>query len=153
MRHLGGVLNIIVRPVKYRIWLSHFVDDRNDLFENHFPNIDSRANVSGEPMQQFVDALENICSLVWRIKSIATSIIDTSQVAGDSDPQHENTVCRRRGGVVIVGDAVHSFLQNTEQGICDLLEDVTVLLNVIYTLGAVASMDFVERGYEGARDE
>lgn len=91
--------------------------------------------------------------LISRVNSIAACIGNATQVTADSDPQQENTMCRRREGVVIVGDEAYSFPSDTGQGINAQLQDATLLMNLLDTFQVDASIDFDIRGYEAAQDE
>lgn len=137
-KHLNGVLMTTVRPADNKLWKCKTEEEYYELFQENFPELEIRACITPESMRDFARSSTGKFPSISRPRSIAASI----GAKGES-----------QGGVVIVGDAAHSFPPDLALGINAALEDLTVLMNVIDTLGPETSIDSIVRGYDAARDD
>lgn len=105
------------------------------LFEENFPYLDIREMITPKSMQDFVDTGPGIpFGKVRRPASITATVGDGS------------------GGIVVLGDAAHSFPPDLGQGLNCSVEDVGVLMRTIDDMDKSSTAGDIARAYESARE-
>lgn len=134
---LGSVLGITARPPDSPLWNLRSVDEAYNLFAENFPQFDVRSIITVDAMRNFIES----CALEFPPVSRTASL---AAVIGD----HE----KLNGGVVILGDAAHCFPPDIGQGVNSALEDVAILMRTIDEAPPEASIGYIARTYEAARE-
>lgn len=127
---------MITLPPDHAMWKKKSVDDAFDLFEQNFPQLDIRACISHQNMQNFVEASPVTFPMISRPASLIATI---------GKPE--------TGGVVVLGDAAHCFPPNLGLGLNSAFEDVSVLMRVIDEAIAEAVIPDIVKRYEQLRDD
>lgn len=112
---LGGRIGMLSLPRSHAIWRLTSVEEGFALFEENFPNLDVRRFVSEESMRQFIGGKA--------IRSHGPGRRPSSLVA--------HVGSGRRGGVVVLGDAAHSFPPDLGLGLNVAFEDVAMFARVL----------------------
>lgn len=134
----GGLIGSIIRPPHHAVWRLRDVEEGYKLFEENFPGMPVRSIVTAESMQRFVTAVPKRFGDVRQTASLAARAV--------ADDGRENA------GVVVLGDAAHSFPPDLGQGVNSGVEDAGVLAAVVDAAGRDATGAEVAADYERMRE-
>lgn len=126
---------VIIQKENHKLWSVRDVEECYKLFEENHPQLQVRNLIPREEMERFVAAKVSSFQPIRRSTSLVGHFKNAS------------------GGVVLLGDAAHSFPPDLGQGLNSALEDVWLLGNVIDKVGTDASPKQVIDEYEKVRDE
>lgn len=139
-KRIGGLLATVAWQPGCDVWKLSSVEEGYALFQENFPQIDVRKWIREKDMKAFVEAEALTMPSISRPKSIGAFIGVQGEDVG-------------RGGVVLVGDAAHSFPPNLGMGLNVGFEDVSALMEAIDDASADGSVWDIVHKYEEKRDE
>lgn len=115
VEQIGGPLVSISMEANSSLWKVKSVDEAFELLQGNFPQMRMRDAFSQETMERFVNGNCILIPLVSRIASLVGFV-----------GKHSSG-----GGVVILGDAAHSFPPDFGQGLNSGLEDVNEFISIL----------------------
>lgn len=133
---MGGYLASMPRRPDHDLWALSNVEDAFKMFEENFPQIDIRKCITPENMKEFIDCKPTTFGYVSRRNSLVAGI-----------------GLERSGGVVLLGDAAHSFPPDIGQGVSTGLEDARLFAEVLDKCGEDCGLQDVLQLYEQKRDD
>lgn len=107
IKEMGGVLGIMVNPARSSLWDVETVEEFYSLLELNFPQLNIREAITQEQVQVFLKSNADSFPPITRVDSLT----------GDTGDDN---------GVVILGDAAHSFPPDAELGLNSGFEDVAL---------------------------
>lgn len=128
----NGTPASVVLPSSHSLWKVRDVDKMFSLFEKNFPQLAVRDMISQESMRLFAQGRESPYGTVRRVESLVGKVGET-------------------GGIIILGDAAHSFPPDLGQGVNAVFEDVAVLAHVLDNSDEHASVKQILEAYEDQR--
>jgi len=111
----------IIAPANHEIWKLKTGQELLSFLGDSFPQIaDISKLISPEEAQAFVTAAAGVFPQPQYVKQLATEVDDT--------------------GVILLGDAAHTFPPDLGQGVNSALEDVMVMLDALRSSGALPAV-------------
>lgn len=138
-KRTGGWLGTVTGRDDDAVHRIRDVEEMFQLFEENFPQMNVRQCIDYDNMRHFVESKGTRFGKVRRAASITA-------VIGDGE---WNT----RGGVVVMGDAAHSFPPDLGLGVNTGMEDVGVLMSVLDAAEPNTSLRDIVKRYEQLRDK
>lgn len=136
---LGGLLAPIMSPPNADLWKLRSVEEAYALFQENFPQLDVRKHISESTLREFISSEPIVMPPIARPASIAALVGDAHADAA------------KRGAVVVVGDAAHSFPPTLGMGLNIAFEDLSVLMGVIDAAASHTLIAAIATDYERAR--
>lgn len=137
IQHMGGVLGVMVRVPDHMLWNMTSVEEGYAFFEENFPHLDIRKIVTADAMKAYVESRSRKFPTIARPESIAAYV-------GSEE--------RADGGVIILGDAAHSFPPDTGQGVNSGFDDLMALTHVLDNAQQTASVTDIVSEFERMHD-
>ncbi|CDF36588.1 unnamed protein product [Chondrus crispus] len=135
VKTLGGFLGLSANLPNHELWKAQTVEEGYRLFEDNFPQAKIRECISEEQMATFVQTRPSVFCPITRRDSLAFRVGEPAQ-----------------GGVLVMGDAAHSFPPDLGQGVNSAFEDVAVFTDLLDGFSNDTSLDTVLKEYEARRD-
>lgn len=136
MEAIGGCLAGLARPPDHELWTLNSVEDAFSLLEENFPQMNIRKYITPENMKEFVECQPSTFGYVSRRNSLVASVGQES-----------------KGGVVLLGDAAHSFPPDIGQGVNAGMEDARLFVEVLHKSREDCGLQEVMQLYEQERDK
>lgn len=132
-----GVLGAMARVPDHELWRISDVDEAYDFFAENFPQFDVRKMVLRADMEEFANAQKTHFPTVARVASLVARVGDRG----------------RDGGVILLGDAAHSFPPDSGQGANSGFDDLAVLIRLLDAADPMCTIGDLLQRFEDARDK
>lgn len=133
---MGGYLAGTARRPDHKLWELRDAEEGFKLFEENFPQIDIRKCITTESMKEFIECRPSKFGYVSRRGSLVAN------VGRDGS-----------GGVVLLGDAAHSFPPDIGQGVSVGLEDARLFAEILGSCEQDCHLREILQLYERRRDD
>lgn len=130
----GGLLGVMVNPENSMLWSVRTVDEFYSLLERNFPVLDIRELMPKDRVESFLRTKPGEFPPITRVNSL------TAKIAS-------------RRGVVVMGDAAHSFPPDSGLGVNSGFEDVAKLAFALDSLSDQSTVCDVLSEYERLNDD
>lgn len=131
---LGGVLGVMVNPEHSLLWSIKTVDEFYNLLQRNFPSLDVRKLARRDRVETFLQTKPGSFPPITRVDSLTATVGSNF-------------------GVIVLGDAAHSFPPDTGLGVNSGFEDVAHLAEALDGVLEDSSIHDVLTEYERLNNE